>query len=597
MDRIGPYIVDRKLGTGGMGTVYLATHEETGERAAVKVLPASLAREAGFRARFDREITALRQLDNPHVVKIFDSGTVAENPGDDPAYYYAMEYVEGETLLAKLRRERRLAWPVVIDYGAQICSALKAAHDAGIVHRDLKPSNLLVSEDGNVKLADFGVAQIFASSRLTKTGGVIGTAEFMSPEQAQGQRATRKSDLYSLGAVLYTMLVGKPPYSGQTMLDVLHKHRFGQFDRPRHYAPDCPSWLEEIVCQLLDKNPDKRPADAYVTGKRLREVVKKVELSQSEPLPAYLPGKTAGEGPPTGQEILSHEEDAGGGEAEYAGDAPTRTAPGLTSRNTPIAGRGPGEATIMHSLMREELSRQQELHPVQKLLDNVWVLIGLLGLLIVGGMFWYRSLPTPEWHLTEARRLLAEPAGPAWTTARTEHLQPLYDEGGEWREAAEPLLEMVRRWEKENPPPVRRLRNARNDDPADNGVPDRVVPADGEAGRLLSRASTARDRGDVAKASRLLQAFLAVTAGQEQFALDRERAIGMLEELPDAGQSAAEKRQFIAESLARARELRATGQAEQAAAIEQGLRTLYGDDPTVSDLLDADAPPAEEQNP
>ncbi|HEX6985857.1 MAG TPA: serine/threonine-protein kinase, partial [Planctomycetaceae bacterium] len=301
MDRVGPYVIDRKLGTGGMGTVYLALHEETGRRAAVKVLPASLAREEGFLARFEREIAALRQIENPHVVKIYESGTVDDGSGgESPAYYYAMEYVDGETLLAKLRRERRLPWPTVIDYGVQICSALKAAHDTGVVHRDLKPSNLLVSNDGVVKLADFGVAQVFASSRLTKTGGIIGTAEFMSPEQAQGQRATKKSDLYSLGAVMYTMLTGKPPYSGQTMLDVLHKHRFGQYDRPRHYAPDCPSWLEEVVIQLLEKDPDKRPADAYVTGKRLREIPKKVELSRSEPLPGRPAGAGHGVGPPTG---------------------------------------------------------------------------------------------------------------------------------------------------------------------------------------------------------------------------------------------------------------------------------------------------------
>ncbi len=409
MDRVGPYIVDRKIGTGGMGTVYLAHNEANGEAAAVKVLPASLAREEGFLARFEREIAALRQLDNPHVVKVFDSGAVGEVGGDGQAYYYAMEYVEGETLLAKMRRERRLPWPTVIDYGVQVCSALKAAHDAGIIHRDLKPSNLLISNDGNVKLADFGVAQVFASSRLTKTGGIIGTAEFMSPEQAQGQRATKKSDLYSLGAVMYTMLAGKPPYSGQTMLDVLHKHRFGQYDKPKHYAPDCPSWLEDVIVQLLEKDPEKRPSDAYVTGKRLREILKKVELSQSEPMPAQMPfsGVT---GPPTGQEILSHEDDS---DHDYAGDAPTRTAYGLTDPNTPATPRGPGEATIMHALMREELARQQEPHPIQKFFENTWVLLALLALLLVGGWYWYQNLPTPESHYADAQRLLSEPAGPA----------------------------------------------------------------------------------------------------------------------------------------------------------------------------------------
>jgi serine/threonine-protein kinase len=579
MDHVGPYVIDRKIGTGGMGTVYLARHETTGEAAAVKVLPASLAREEGFLARFEREIAALRQLDNPHVVKVFDSGTVGEDGGDGQAYYYAMEYVEGETLLSLLRRDRKLPWPTVIDYGVQVCTALKAAHDAGIVHRDLKPSNLLISNEGNVKLADFGVAQVFASSRLTKTGGIIGTAEFMSPEQAQGQRSTKKSDLYSLGAVLYTMLAGKPPYSGQTMLDVLHKHRFGQYDRPRHYAPDCPHWLEEIIVQLLEKDPDKRPSDAYVTGKRLREVLKKVELSQSEPLPGHASGVSVSHGPPTGQEILSHEDDPNHPN-DYSGDAPTRTAYGLTDPNTPASPRGPGEATIMHALMREELARQQESHPLQKALDNTWVLLALLALLLLGGWYWYHSLPTPESHYADAQRLLAEPAGPAWTDAKLHHLKPLMEEGGQWREKAEPLMEMVQNWERET----------KGDGGADSdATTDRTSLATlrGEAGRVLQAAERQRIAGDVAAARQTLEAFLAVTAGDAKFAGDRRRAKQMLDQFTETDSSVAKAREtFIRSALDRAQALAKSGKTDEANAVYRGLLTLYGDEPAVSDLLE-----------
>lgn len=570
MDRIGPYFIERKVGTGGMGTVYLASHEQTHEQVAVKVLPASLAREPGFLARFDREIAALRQLDNPHVVKIFESGTVSDTGNEeDQCYYYAMEYVDGETLLSKLRRERRLPWPMVIDYGVQICSALKAAHDAGIVHRDLKPSNLLISNDGNVKLADFGVAQVFASTRLTKTGGIIGTAEFMSPEQAQGQRSTKKSDLYSLGAVLYTMLSGKPPYSGQTMLDVLHKHRFGQFDRPRHYAPDCPYWLEEIVCQLLEKEPDKRPADAYVTGKRLREVLKKVELSQSEPLPGRQGGSSFAVGPPTGQEILSHDDDSISGAAEYSADGPTRTAPGLTDPNTPAVPRGPGEATIMHSLMREEISRQHELHPVQKFFENTWVLLGLFALLILGGFVWYKSLPTPEWHLAEARRLIDEGD---YSTARIEHLEPLSKEGGQWSEIAEELIATSRRLEKDPTPRTRRqIANSTAD-------PGPLAAVKSESDRILLRAAAERDRGDISEATRTLQAFLAVTEGREQLTVERRQATQLLASLPPVDDLTAERNEFIDSGLARYRVLRKEGKNEEAEKIRAALLSLYSDD-------------------
>lgn len=579
MDRIGPYFIERKIGTGGMGTVYLATHEETHQQAAVKVLPASLAREPGFLARFDREIAALQQLDNPHVVKIFESGTVSETGNEeDQSYYYAMEYVDGETLLSKLRRERRLPWPTVIDCGVQICSALKAAHDAGIVHRDIKPSNLLISNDGNVKLADFGVAQVFASTRLTKTGGIIGTAEFMSPEQAQGQRSTKKSDLYSLGAVLYTMLSGKPPYSGQTMLDVLHKHRFGQFDRPRHYAPECPYWLEEIVCQLLEKDPEKRPADAYVTGKRLREVLKKVELSQSEPLPGAPSGVGFVVGPPTGQEILSHDDDSIGGAAEYSGDGPTRTAPGLTDPNTPAVARGPGEATIMHSLMREEISRQHELHPVQKFFENTWVLIGLFVLLILGGFAWYKSLPTPEWHLAQANRLIE--AG-EYSTARIEHLEPLKKEGGAWSERAEELIAESRRLENDPIPRIRRpgLTQAAN--------ASKTSSIKSESARLLLRATEERDRGDITQAARTLQAFLTVTAGRDEFAAERNEATRLLENLPKPNEVAAEQAAFIKSSLARLEDLQQQGKDEEAEEFRLALLALYDGDPTATSLLDS----------
>lgn len=282
-ERIGPYHLERLLGTGGMGSVYLGRHAEAGYLAAVKVLPAAMAREDGFVVRFQREIEALRQLKSPHIVQLYDDGA------DDGTYYYAMEYVDGETLTELLKQERRLPWREVIAMSLQICAALKAAHDAGIIHRDLKPSNLLIATDRTVKLSDFGVAQVFAASRLTVTGGIIGTAEYMSPEQAQGKRASRRSDLYSLGAVIYTMLTGRPPFSGESTIEVLKKHQFGQFDRPRNFVPELPSWLDDLVCQMLEKDPEKRPPDAYVVSKRLQEVVAKVEMQRRDDDPVAAP--------------------------------------------------------------------------------------------------------------------------------------------------------------------------------------------------------------------------------------------------------------------------------------------------------------------
>ncbi len=341
--RIGPYLIERKLGAGGMGTVYLASHEQTGRIVALKLLAPSLARQEGLVARFMREIDAMQKLKNPHVVELFDHGV------DGEMYYYAMEFVPGETLTARLRREKRIPWREVIDLSIQICLALKAAHDAGIIHRDLKPSNLLLTPDGAIKLTDFGVAQVFAGSKLTITGGIIGTAEYMSPEQGQGRRITKRSDLYSLGAVMYVMLTGRPPFSGKTTLDVIHKHKYSQFDRPRTIVPDVPYWLDEVVCQLLEKDPEKRPADAFVVNRRLQEVIRKVEVSSSE--------LTLGHGV---------QEDASTFNAGPSGSSRT-AAPG-------------GHGTLMRDLFRAEIDAEQQRGVLRRLLENTWVLVGLFAI-------------------------------------------------------------------------------------------------------------------------------------------------------------------------------------------------------------------------
>lgn len=362
--RIGPYIVERKLGAGGMGTVYLARHEETGRIVAIKLLSPSLAREEGLVARFIREIDALKKLKNPHVVELYDYGV------DGEMYYYAMEYVPGETLTSRLRREKRIPWREVIELSTQICVALKSAHDAGIIHRDLKPSNLLLTPDGTIKLTDFGVAQVFAGSKLTVTGGIIGTAEYMSPEQGQGKRITKRSDLYSLGAVMYVMLTGRPPFSGKTTLDVIHKHKYSQFDRPRTIVPEIPHWLDEIVCQLMEKDPEKRMADAFVVNRRLQEVLKKIEVSTSE--------LTVGHGTLADSSTF----DAGGA-----------SAPGRS------AGAGGGHGTLMRDLFRAELEAEQKRSVLRQLLENTWVLVGLFlvaVVIIAYGLIGSRSGPVAE---------------------------------------------------------------------------------------------------------------------------------------------------------------------------------------------------------
>src|SRR5262249_3021356 len=168
-------------------------------------------------------------------------------------------------------------WKEVLDAALQVSTALKHAHDSGVIHRDLKPSNLMRTADGQVKLTDFGIAKVFASGQLTKTGGIVGTAEFLSPEQAAGKPVTKKSDLYSFGVVLYNLLPGRPPFEGASFVDLLHKHRFGQFDRPKTLVPDIPYELDEVICKLMEKDPADRPPDGLVLHKQLESIRRKLE--------------------------------------------------------------------------------------------------------------------------------------------------------------------------------------------------------------------------------------------------------------------------------------------------------------------------------
>jgi serine/threonine-protein kinase len=340
--RVGPYLIDRKIGAGGMGTVYVGKHEQTGQVAAVKVLPASLARDDGFVLRFNREVEALQKLNHENIVKFYESGS------DDDTYFYAMEYVEGDTLTGRLRRDRRIPWREAIELSVQICAGLKHAHDVGVIHRDLKPSNLLISPEGVVKITDFGVAHVFAADQLTITGAIIGTAEFMSPEQVEGRRADRRSDLYSLGAVLYTMIVGQPPFANGSPAEIMQKQRFGRFDEPRSYVPEIPSWLNDIICQMLEKSPEKRLPDAYVVSRRLQEVIRKVDLKESAPV--------------------------GGPDAETRLDGPL------------LEGRL--GATLVRDLMRSQSARQEPDTTFGKLMNNTWVLVTML-VLVVAGLYWF----------------------------------------------------------------------------------------------------------------------------------------------------------------------------------------------------------------
>lgn len=292
----GPYRVEGILGRGGMGTVYKGSHARSGEKVAVKVIAAAVADQSRFRRRFAAEIDTLKRLKHPHIVELLGYG---EEQG---LLFYSMEYVPGHSLLEHMRQYRVLPWEDVIQIGIETSAALKHAHDLGIIHRDLKPANLMLSDQGQVKLTDFGIAKLFGATDMTAAGSVIGTADYMPPEQAEGKTITTRSDLYSLGCVLYALLAGRAPFGGKSIPEVLYAVRYNAVPDLMALAPNCPTELAELIKEMVEKDPQKRPPTALVVGNRLKAIqagLRKLGNSQKPPTADSAPS------PKIGKELTS----------------------------------------------------------------------------------------------------------------------------------------------------------------------------------------------------------------------------------------------------------------------------------------------------
>ncbi len=254
----GRYEVGRLLARGGMATVYEALDTRLDRPVAVKVMHPALAADAEFVARFIREARSAARLSHPNVVAVYDQGSDADT------VFLAMELVPGATLRDLLRHHGRLPPHEALPIFEQILAALASAHKAGLVHRDVKPENVLITEDGRVKVADFGLARPVASSMTSgaTTGVVIGTVSYLSPEQVERSVADARSDVYSAGIVLYEMLTGEKPYGGATPMEVAYQHVHGRVPPPSRLVPDLPEDLDTIVGRATARDPDLRPHDA-----------------------------------------------------------------------------------------------------------------------------------------------------------------------------------------------------------------------------------------------------------------------------------------------------------------------------------------------
>jgi eukaryotic-like serine/threonine-protein kinase len=282
----GRYRVLRKLGTGGMANVYLAEDEELGRRVAIKVLDERHASDEQFVERFRREAKSAAALSHPNIVSIYDRG---EARG---AYYIAMEYLEGRTLKELIARHGPLSIRTAVGYARQILAALRFAHRHGLVHRDIKPHNVLVDVDGRLKVADFGIARSNAS-QLTEAGSIIGTAQYLSPEQARGAPVDQRSDLYSLGVVLYELLTGVVPFAGDTPVEIAMKHLSGVPEPPSKKRTEVSRDLDMVVIRSLAKRPDERYQSAEEMDADLARVERGLAVSDetAEAATAVLSGR------------------------------------------------------------------------------------------------------------------------------------------------------------------------------------------------------------------------------------------------------------------------------------------------------------------
>ena len=288
----GRYEVGEPIGSGGMAEVFRGSDVRLGRDVAIKVLRSDLARDPTFQSRFRREAQAAASLNAPSIVSVFDTG---EDESGVP--YIVMEFVDGRTLRDVLLEEGRLLPQRALEVTAEVCAALDAAHGAGIVHRDIKPANVMLTRSGEVKVMDFGIARAAsdASSAMTQTAAVIGTAAYLSPEQARGEHVDARSDLYSTGCLLYELVTGAPPFTGDSPVAVAYQHVREDPQPPSAYDETLPPAVDAVVLKSMAKNP----ANRYQSAQEMREDLLRAGMGEEvlatpvlEPVAVLAPAAT-----------------------------------------------------------------------------------------------------------------------------------------------------------------------------------------------------------------------------------------------------------------------------------------------------------------
>ena len=526
--QFGRWIIDRELGKGAMGGVYRAhAADAPSEVRALKVLAPDLARDAMARQRFQRETDVLCSLDHPNIVR-FDGAGV-----QDDTLYYVMEFINGPDCESRLRDLGRWPWSEVLDLAIQVTRGLKYAHDQGIVHRDLKPANLLLAVDEEtggdtgagkfqVKIADFGVARMFSQGQLTGSGQFIGTALYMAPEQAAGKPATKRSDFYALGCVMYTLLTGRPPFNGTSLAELVHKHQFAQPERPSRLLVDLPHDIDDLIVQLLSKDPAVRPGDGSVLLKRLESIRGKLVRKHNLTDTAF---RAIGSKP----EINANWSD------------------------------------------RDDDSREQRSLPIGKLLRAAGLSIALI--VVVGLIVWKFNKPrmTAQEYYAAAKPLMDSQSLADWEKAWHDYLEPMtlrYPDHP-YKNEVETLRHLI-----EDQTTVRRLkvRNHRG------GVGS-------EAQRFYEQGLARYQLGDTEGARKLWEEVVAAFGPVDSERKWVNQARTALTELQPATIDS-RNAPAVSAALERAKKFRDEKERDKAEAIWKALEDLYRNDPAGREILD-----------
>jgi eukaryotic-like serine/threonine-protein kinase len=612
LEKLGPFKLDKVLGRGGMGAVYVGIHEKDGQRAAVKVLAAHLADDFNFRERFKSEVETLKKLLHPNIVRLFGYGE------EDGHLYYVMELVDGRSLQDEIAAGRRFTWREVVRIGVDVAKALKHAHDRGVIHRDLKPANLLIDPQDHTKLTDFGIAKLYGGTSITSDGGVIGTADYMSPEQAEGKQITSRSDLYSLGSVLHALLAGRPPFSGKTVLDVMRQLRDEKPIPIRRLCPDAPEELETIILQLLEKDPQKRIPTAIALANRLKamehalSLETRIGIENDVKLPPDDVSQRKSHGPtPTSVAFAQQATAELPGDDEYrlSGEMPTIvTGPGVAGLSPPTSGSllsessdaGPTSgrrentaaveaARMAHftTVSEAELRRGGTASTGDEVDRGQWIKIALVCLgavLLLGGVVVYATRPPSADGLYARIEGIAENADPQQlveadgdieqflelypTDPRTEQLKKYQDEIE--------LYRLQRRFEAR----MRRSGSAEQLSAVERAYLDaqRFLSSDPDEAQLRFQALVDVFEGAANSGETLVQQKL----NQQCVALAKKQVERLSAATPQQDQ---EQKVMLRQQLGRAEELSKTDVAG-AKRILRGLVTLYGDKGWATDIVE-----------